>query len=168
MAKLIISCGVPGTGKTFWAKKYVPKNIKYVSRDDIRFSLLNDDDDYFEKEDEVWKLFIEELSCGLAQGMTVWADATHLNEKARVKLINALIIKPTEIEVACFKCSLNTAIKRNEQREGRCRVPNDRIASMHAAYTMPKWKEGNYIYNRIYTIDTENNIIRIQEGKNNG
>ena len=59
MGDLFIMMGVPGSGKTTLAKKLVedkPNTIR-VSRDDIRFSLLEKGDEYFAKEDKVFKTF---------------------------------------------------------------------------------------------------------------
>ena len=47
--------GPPGSGKSYWAKKDTKDKIGtcIVSRDDIRFSFLNDSDNYFAREDDL-------------------------------------------------------------------------------------------------------------------
>ena len=45
--------GCPGSGKSTWAKKHLPDTY-YVSRDEVRFSLLQDGEDYFSHEKEVF------------------------------------------------------------------------------------------------------------------
>ena len=47
--------GPPGSGKSYWAKKDIKDKIGtcIVSRDDIRFSFLNDSDNYFAREDDL-------------------------------------------------------------------------------------------------------------------
>ena len=48
--QLIIMCGAPGSGKSTYIEKHFisfPGYTKVVSRDQIRFSILKDDEDYF-------------------------------------------------------------------------------------------------------------------------
>ena len=47
--------GPPGSGKSYWAKKDTKDKIGtcIVSRDDIRFSFLNNSDNYFAREDDL-------------------------------------------------------------------------------------------------------------------
>ena len=58
MVKLLVMSGVPGCGKSTWARRFISMhNAVVVSRDSIRFSLLEKDDDYFAREDEVTACF---------------------------------------------------------------------------------------------------------------
>ena len=48
---LYIMCGIPGCGKSWYATHNMVKdNVAYISRDSIRFNMLNAEDDYFSKE----------------------------------------------------------------------------------------------------------------------
>ena len=52
--KVWLLSGIPGSGKTSWAKKRIEEHGGiHCSRDEIRFSVLEDDEDYFAHEDEV-------------------------------------------------------------------------------------------------------------------
>lgn len=63
---LFIMVGLPGSGKSTFLKRraheFTTSRCGYtvVSRDAIRFSLLSDTDDYFAKENEVFKKFTQE------------------------------------------------------------------------------------------------------------
>ena len=52
--------GAPGSGKSTFARKRFP-NARYISRDEIRFSVLKPDEDYFSKEKLTWKMFIDAI-----------------------------------------------------------------------------------------------------------
>lgn len=163
MAKLIIMCGLAGCGKSTFVKKHMDSNLDiYVSRDDIRFSLLKEGDDYFAMEDEVWIQYIAAINAGLRKGRTVWADATHLNKKARLKLLHALYPTPTEIEVIYIKVPLEIALDQNKKREGRAKVPEDAIYRMWNSIEEPEFHEGRFTYNKIY-IKEPDAVIRIKE-----
>lgn len=54
---LYVMIGIPGSGKSTWAKANKKEKDIYVSRDEVRFSLLQDGDEYFSKEKEVLKEF---------------------------------------------------------------------------------------------------------------
>lgn len=63
MGDLFVMMGVPGSGKTTLAKKLVedkPNTVR-VSRDDIRFSLLEKDDEYLQKKIKSLKLLLKLL-----------------------------------------------------------------------------------------------------------
>ena len=64
MSTLYLLCGAPGCGKSTWAKQ-MAQNAIHVSRDMIRFNLLNDNDDYFDKENEVFRIFVKTIQEGL-------------------------------------------------------------------------------------------------------
>ena len=53
MKTLYIMCGAPASGKTWFAKHNLCNGPGwyYVSRDEVRFSLLKDDEDYFSREE---------------------------------------------------------------------------------------------------------------------
>ena len=163
MAKLILMCGIAGSGKSTFAKMHMDKVLDiYVSRDDIRFSLLTEEDEYFAVEDEVWTQYVAAINAGLRNGRTVWADATHLNKKARLKLLHAIYPTPEHIEVIYIKVPLQTALKQNAQREGLRRVPDEVIHRMWNSIEEPEFHEGKFSYDKIY-IKQPDAIIRIKE-----
>lgn len=143
MASLVLMMGVPGSGKTTYAKKFIGENDIYVSRDEIRFSLVAEDEPYFSKENEVLQTFIRTINDALpiAQRYVV-ADATHLNMGSRAKILKNLHNKPDAIYVIYMAVSLQTALERNAQREGRALVPETSIKNMYQSITLPRKEEG--------------------------
>ena len=139
-------CGIPqlGSGKSTWARKNIPAAAKIISRDEIRFSLVSDTEEYFSHENEVWKEFISQIKFALETYDEVVADATHLNEASRTKLLRALGIslKGVDVQAIFMSTSLVTALKRNETREGRAFVPREQIRRMYHQATVPSIEEG--------------------------
>ena len=143
MASLVLMMGVPGSGKTTYAKKFIGEYDIYVSRDEVRFSLVAEDEPYFSKEDEVLKTFISKVDDGLTKaGRYVIADATHLNAGSRAKLLKNLHNKPDNIYVIYIAVPLEVALERNAQRSGRALVPETSIRNMFQAISLPKKEEG--------------------------
>ena len=148
MGKLILMSGVPGSGKSWWCKNKLPEleeNVLYVSRDEVRFSMLKDGEDYFSKEKEVFKEFIRQIDEGLAGGRTVCADATHLTKASRYKTWINLKNKPEQTMVILIKVPLDIALARNENRSGRAYVPENVIRDMFDSLTLPGEDEKDYI-----------------------
>lgn len=144
MSTLYILCGCPGCGKSSWAKNFMKdKCIHYVSRDVTRLSMLAENEDYFSHEDEVFKNFTEIIACSLQNDVDVIADATHINRKSRAKLIHAIDAYITDYNIifVYFTTNYATCIERNNNREGRERVPDDAIESMHNRFEKPTIKE---------------------------
>mgnify|MGYP003291802667 CR=1 FL=1 len=53
-----------------------PNFDTYISRDEIRFALVAEDEPYFSREDEVYECFINEIRQALLEYDHVFVDAT--------------------------------------------------------------------------------------------
>lgn len=126
-----IMSGVPGCGKSTWARKFTAEhdNVVHVSRDEIRFSLLADGEDYFAYEDDVVAIFYSEINEALAAGHDVIADATHISERALRETLRRIVVDCDKMLVS-FDIPLDTCIARNAHRDGRARVPEHVIRRM--------------------------------------
>lgn len=141
---LYVMVGAPGSGKSTWIRKNMKTLFKesmclYVSRDVIRYNMLGDTDEYFSHEREVFNEMIYQIVDGLKQGLSVFADASHLNHASRAKLINAINKHYTDYDVrfVFFDTCLATCIKRNAQRTGRALVPESVVGQMFGNMTVP-------------------------------
>ena len=116
---LWLIAGVPGSGKsTFLANQVNKPNAKIISRDAIRFKLLEDGDAYFKNEDTVWNMYVDAIKNSLQENEHTILDATHLNERSRNKILDRLNLNDVNINVIYFKVPLNVCIDRNSQRTG--------------------------------------------------
>jgi predicted kinase len=162
--ELKVLIGLPGSGKSTWAKQEADKltkqgySVLIASRDDIRFSMLQDNEDYFAHEDEVYNKYIEVINEALGDDDIdyVIADATHLSYGSRVKLIRNLNIVPDNLVFECITCGIATCKARNAMRIGRERVPGRVIDSMAKSITAPSQEE-LYEYCRYY--DMQNTMV---------
>lgn len=142
MRKLILMMGVAGAGKSTWIKQNYP-DVVPVSRDAIRFEILDEKGgEYFDHEDEVFNSFIRQIIGSLAVDEVTIADATHLNRKARLKVLSRVRKYADEVEVIWIRVPLEIALKQNAMRTGRSRVPNDVIKNMYRSIQRPEDNEG--------------------------
>lgn len=148
MANLWMTCGLPGSGKSTWAKANLKKCV-YISRDEIRFGLVDEDEDYFSHENEVYRVFIHEIQDCLNQGKDVVADATHLNWSSRSKLLKNLSGFDT-VSIVYFDVPIDVCIKRNAERKGRACVPENVIKQMTKHFSDPR--KDSYHYDQIIII----------------
>lgn len=146
MNNLYLMVGAPSSGKSTYArefrKEHTPSPI-IVSRDAIRFSMVKDGSPYFSKEKAVFKEFVREINEGLDEGDVI-ADATHINEVSRMKLIKRIDLSKCKVSCIVLLTDELTAIKRNHLREGRARVPDSVISENYARFTHPKADKFHY------------------------
>ena len=177
--QLIIMSGIPGSGKTYWAKtsNYIKRlrnrgKFEYISRDEIRFSVADElgadlTKDYYQIEKTVYNVYIVEILEALRSDdiSCVVVDATHLNYFSRKKLIYELTkdhygeedyLQETydcEIILVHIDTPLVTCIERQEERPGIRAVPTDVIKSMFMSKQLPTKRELKEInYDRIYVV----------------
>ena len=141
---LWIMCGAPGSGKTWFAKNKLMKdsNWDYISRDEVRFSMIKDDEEYFSHETAVFKAFVEKITFTLEYGNdNIIADATHLNWGSRRKLLKALekyiSLENVDIIPVVIEAKLENIFDYNKLRDGRARVPEEIIRRMYRNISDP-------------------------------
>lgn len=153
--------GCPGSGKSTYISKHIKDdNTIVVSRDTIRFSLVNENEPYFLKEKEVFKKFTDTINFYLNLNYNVIADATHISVKSRAKLFNALNINKSNTEIIglVMRTPLNECLRRNELRRGtRAYVPKSAVRRIFYSFEEPSLKEHNHIFNNIINIYPKNN-----------
>lgn len=126
-----------------------------MSRDVIRFNMLEEDEDYFAHEFDVFREFIKQINEGLVDEKVedIFVDATHLNEKSRNKVLDRLInLDGVAINVVNFLIDFDLAWERNNLREGLAVVPYGTLCSMNKAFN-PARKGEKYNYNNIININ---------------
>lgn len=136
MTRLFLTVGCPSSGKSTYIRENVDtlfENPTIVSRDEIRFSLLEDEDDYFKKEKEVFRLFVQKANEAIAAGGDVILDATHITKKSRNKILSQLNLNGVaEVVGLVFDTPLEECLRTNEQRKGRAYVPSSVIEQMYS------------------------------------
>ena len=162
MSKLIMMVGAPGSGKSTFAKTMAEeyKNMIIVSRDEIRYSIVKENEEYFSREDDVIAEYYYTIAKNLDEGKTVIADATQLNPKGRNKVftnVKFLAKEPFTVETILFNVPIETCIKRNDFRSGRRRVPHSVIRRMYMQIVAPDLYNENYL-SKTWVVDENFNI----------
>lgn len=141
---LWIMCGAPGSGKTWFAKNKLMKDYgwDYISRDEVRFSIIKDNEEYFSHETAVFNEFVEKIAIALDWGHdNVIADATHLNWGSRRKLLKALskncVLEDVDVIPVVIDAKLEDVFVHNKLRDGRARVPEETIRRMYNSISDP-------------------------------
>lgn len=139
--KLYIMVGAPGSGKTTYIRTHAaPGHSAHISRDAIRFAKLEEGESYFGREKEVYKTFIQQIvmafdDCPWVD--EVWADATHLSENSRKKLLSNLITVDIDVIPVVIMPELDICLGQNMLRTGRERVPDAIVEKMYNTYEDP-------------------------------
>lgn len=141
---LIVMCGPAGVGKSYMAKRIeeTHDDCVIVSRDQIRFAMLQPGEDYFAHEDEVVDNFYQAISSMLETHEYVIADATHNSRKARRELFSHIRLNGARVVGVWIEVPLEVALKQNKMRTGRAQVPEDAIKRMYRYKVSPSKEEG--------------------------
>lgn len=155
MKELVLMMGIPGSGKSTYLKAVVSSTMGEVaiSRDKIRFSMINEKENYFSKENEVFDEYIKQIQLALDNPKInrVYADATQLTEKSRCKVLDKLNLNEVNIKVCWKNPPLELALERNKQRTPIEVVPENAIRKMYRSIQDPR-KDTKYKYKEVRLI----------------
>ena len=135
---------------------------EWISRDNVRFAILSDEDDYFAHEDDVFDTFINYINQTLEKDEihTIYIDATHLNKRSRDKVMRRIHKENIKsITCICFDVPLEICYCRNNLRAGRSRVPETAIYNMYQSYRIPNKETENF--DRIIIVDEDGNMKEV-------
>lgn len=148
MNYLIMFCGIPGSGKSTEARRMTGSlaarglTIEHISRDELRFSMISDESEYFSKEKEVFSKFVEKMNNSLNKNDCTIIDATHISEASRAKILRR-VENPANVRllVLYLTTPIDVCKQQNDLRTGRERVPQEAIERMAEQFETPTEKE---------------------------
>ena len=156
--RVFVMYGPAGSGKSTWLiKQMKSKTDICISRDNIRFGLLKEGEDYFAHENDVKEIFYNSIvnNTSASYWENIYIDATHLNPRAR-KDTTWNISECCSVVAVSFEVPVEVAIERNKKRSGLARVPDNVIWNMKSRYKIPSLDEG---FDEIWHVDAEG-VIR--------
>lgn len=143
MTKVVLTIGLPGSGKTTYAKKYAGENgFDYISTDEIRYDRFVNEFGDSEEQSETWREVRLRIAQSLKSGKSVLLDSTMISERNRTNLINYAksIDENAEIAAIYFNTALEICIERNSKREKP--VPKEVVEKMSEHLKVPSKSEG--------------------------
>lgn len=137
---LILLCGIPGSGKTTYAKKYIEEHEDtiHISSDEIRKELWGDEATQGDN-NEVFSLMQTRTIEALNNGYSVVYDATNVTRKDRSYIIS-LCPKFVKIECHIVWAPIETCIEKDSTRERT--VGKEVIDRMLRRFQAPYYDEG--------------------------
>lgn len=149
----VIMVGIPGCGKSTYIKKYLSDHI-VVSRDN-QFQKLYPNLSYSDAwniadQEEISKMFQNDLSEAIKSNNNIVLDLTNLTHKWRMKFINTLKSK-FSIKIIVLMPDFNIVKQRNFNRIGKV-IPENVVLNMMKSFQLPFENETNhenikYIFN---------------------
>lgn len=138
LPNFMLLMGIPGSGKSSWAKEYVFKcdaSYTIISSDDIRKQLTGDINDQ-SKNSEVWEIVFNQVSGMLQNQRNVILDATNVRTDLRRVLVRQLpkcnrYIKVFPVDKSSAKQRIAKDIAKGVVRS---EVPDIVIEKMHASF----------------------------------
>ena len=141
---LYITVGLPGSGKSTYAKEFIKgKEIEYLSSDSLRAVFGKSEEDQTVTP-LVFGHIKKKVDEFLKDGKNVMVDATSVNRKERSDYINTAKKYGAKVVAIVFKMDRQGLIDRNKKRgeQGGRVVPDWVIDKMLAKFEEPSYSEG--------------------------
>ena len=136
---MLMLCGLPGSGKSTYAKVKAGEGYSVYSSDELRIEMFGDVNHQGDNE----KLFAElhrRIKQALKNGKDIIYDATNINKKQRMHFIRQLKNINCYKECMIFPLPIGYCINNNFNRDKA--VPISVIDKMVRAFTVPYYDEG--------------------------
>ena len=139
MNKLVVMCGLPGSGKSMFADRLAAEeNFVVHSSDKIREELGDVNDQ--SKNEEVFRLLHKRIKYDLNSGKNVCMDATNLNRRKRMAFLRE--IKKIPCRKICVLVATPWEVCMDHNRTRDRKVPDEVIMRMLKSFQMPSVSEG--------------------------
>ncbi len=149
---IILLCGLPGAGKSHFARKYFRKSgRKRVNRKEIRkhlYEMFSFNDkwtaDMFCENEELLVKFIEKkiIEHILFNNEKVLIDNISVSEKSRTDYISIARKMKKKISAVFLDTELSLCMERNRSQDKDDIVPESLIANLSARIAYPETREG--------------------------
>ena len=140
---LVVTVGLPSSGKTSWVDDFIGENqgkaIDVISSDKIREEVFNDIEDQ-NHNSEVFDLMKRRTKESLSQGHIAIYEATNISSKRRRALLKELN-KYYDKAICLFKYKRLTACQIDNEKRDR-EVPSNVIDRMYRNFEIPHKSEG--------------------------
>lgn len=141
MTTFYMLCGLPGSGKSCWARKEAKSDDVIISSDSIREELYGDASNQ-NAPARIFNTMFTRTCAALRGNHTVFYDATNINAKRRINLLKSLKKLFPDIFYCCviIATPIDICYERNSKRERV--VPTYVIDRMLRQFEMPCENEG--------------------------
>lgn len=141
MSDLIIVCGLPGSGKSTYIPLVKPakRMSSVVSTDDIREEINGDARDQ-SNANKVFEIAFDRIKKKLTEGYDVYFDATNINYKKRMDIINRFRKYYDKVKCMFIYANFEECIERNRKRDRV--VPYEVMKRMYYNFYVPQMFEG--------------------------
>lgn len=146
MINLYLMVGLPASGKSTKISKCkavlesLGLSVTVISRDEIRYDLVNGDkDQYFSRENEVFKMYVEKANEAINNQINyIFLDATHISKTSRRKVLRLMNQRDQiDLGIIVVQTSLDNCKILNRCRHGFDRVPDTAIDNMYRKFEYP-------------------------------
>ena len=167
MSKLFVMIGLPGSGKSFEARKIAEKeNAIIVSSDAIRKEINGDEGDQ-NNGGKVFEIAKKRLKEALTKGRNVIMDSTNISCKRRIALLGKMKKYATESIAVLMATPFEMCVDRQNLRERKVDV--EVITRMYHNFQVPYYYEGwdkiEVVYpEQEYVHYTTNHIVELLDG----
>lgn len=162
--KLLALRGLPGSGKTTYAKELANKGWVRVNKDDMRAMLNNGK---FSKQNESYVIALRDeiIISSLVQGKNVVVDDTNLDPKHLIAFESIAGEFLADFEIRFFDVDVKECIRRNRLRDKP--VPDKVIYQMYERYLKPQPPVIEYDDNKeeCIIVDIDGTLAHIADGR---
>lgn len=148
---MIITRGIPASGKTTWAKQWVSEapygERVNVNRDDIRKMMGFGQVGTNEQEDSVTTIQNSMIHAVMSDGKDIVISDTNMRRKNIARFAEMGIVAGYEVKVKDFPIDFDTAVARDKNREDS--VGEDVIRKFHSKFPPKQWIDGEKIISEV-------------------
>jgi predicted kinase len=139
LGRLLIFCGIPGSGKTTIARLVAKSEpLAVLIQTDAMRSLVPEPNFSAEESDLVYRSAIAAAKVWLDGSRLVILDGTFGSARRRESTLAELSGHCSRVDFVQIICDLETALMRNSMRSGSAMVPPDRVKGILSAFEAPE------------------------------